>query len=131
MTPAARERLGRHVRTRRRELGLGIKDAAARAGVSRMTWDGLENATRATRDRNYARIEHALQWVSGSIEAILDGGEPTTVTDLADRPSPGGPSDDFEAAILAIEAVDEVPEEFRELIISLMRSARRQQEQAS
>lgn len=76
MTPSVRERLGEHVRARRRQLGLSVSDAARDAEVNRMTWDALERGTRATRDSNYAGIEHALQWAPGSVERILEGGEP-------------------------------------------------------
>lgn len=78
MTEAAQQRLGRHVRTRRRQLGHSINEAAQAAEVNPKTWQALERGTRAIRDHSYAGIERALRWRPGSIDTILDGGEPAS-----------------------------------------------------
>src|SRR4051812_47117974 len=43
-----RERLGRRVVSRRKELGLSLREAARRAKVMRATWTGLEQGSRRT-----------------------------------------------------------------------------------
>jgi transcriptional regulator with XRE-family HTH domain len=63
----ARKRLGQDVRDARVGLGLSVREAAKRAGVSRNTWQGLEDGTRATQDSKYESIQGALQWPAGEI----------------------------------------------------------------
>lgn len=81
-----RRRLAEQVRARRLELGISVRAAATQAGVARDTWIGLEEATRRTAETSYAAIEKTLQWETGSISAVLAGGEPTPVTE--DPPGP-------------------------------------------
>lgn len=85
----ARHRLARLVRQQRLALGLSVRAAAKKAGVDRATWAGLEDGSRSTQDRHYAGIERALEWATGSIEAILasPSGRPIL---SADQPSPAG-----------------------------------------
>ncbi len=75
-----RTRLADVVRARRTELRTSVRAAAKQAGIARDTWIGLEEATRRTAEINYAGIEDTLQWARGSIQLILDGGEPVPVT---------------------------------------------------
>jgi transcriptional regulator with XRE-family HTH domain len=72
----ARQRLGELVLARRHELGLSLREAARRAGIMRPTWTGMEHGSRRTAAYNFAAIERALDWRSGSIEAVLAGGQP-------------------------------------------------------
>lgn len=72
-----RDRLARHVRERRIQLRLSARAASAKAGVDRATWASMEKGTRRTAEYQYTGIEYALDWTLGSIDAILDGGEPT------------------------------------------------------
>src|SRR3954453_21941659 len=74
----ARQRLGELVLARRHELGLSLREAARRAGIMRPTWTGMEHGSRRTAAYNFAAIERALDWRSGSIEAVLAGGQPHT-----------------------------------------------------
>lgn len=71
-----RARLAQAIRSRRQQLRLTQSEAAIRAGVMRNTWIGAESGGRATQGRHYAGIETALGWASGSIDAILAGGDP-------------------------------------------------------
>jgi transcriptional regulator with XRE-family HTH domain len=82
--------LGQLVLARRKELGLSIREAARRAGVMRPTWTGLEQGSRRTADYNFAAMERTLGWAAGSIESVLDGGEPTPVEEPVDGLAPGG-----------------------------------------
>jgi transcriptional regulator with XRE-family HTH domain len=48
------------MRGRRDDLGLSQREAAARAGISREEWNGLENGRRGVGIRNAARIAGVL-----------------------------------------------------------------------
>ena len=71
-----RQRLGRLVQERRRQLGLSIRAAAERGGVVRNTWASIEEGVRKTADSNWAGVQRALGWVPGSVASILNGGDP-------------------------------------------------------
>lgn len=67
-------RLGAHVRARRHELGV-TQDASG--GPSKATWYKVENAVSPPfRQSTLRSIERVLGWMPGSVERILDGGEP-------------------------------------------------------
>lgn len=66
------QRLAKAVRERRIELRLSVREASKRAGISRNTWQAVEEGTRAMRDHNYAGVEQALEWPPGHVLAILE-----------------------------------------------------------
>lgn len=78
-----RSRLAQLVRERRLQLGLSVRAAADNGGLARGTWIGLEEGTRRTADNNYAAIEHALHWTTGSVGRILEGGDPGIIQHVA------------------------------------------------
>ncbi|MEU1240085.1 helix-turn-helix transcriptional regulator [Micromonospora parva] len=78
-----RRRLAEIIKTRRLERGLSTSRAAQAAGIDRATWSTAESGTRRTSEHNWAGIERALGWTTGSIAAILGGGDPTPVNDEA------------------------------------------------
>lgn len=90
-------KVGDQVVTRRAELGLSRAELARRADVDPKTLQTLEQDRRWPQDVNRAKIEQALGWAPGSLEAIRDGGEPTELA--GDGPSqskplfPGGTAD--------------------------------------
>lgn len=80
-TPEALRRLGAHVRRRRLDLGgLSQPDVHARGGPSVSVLSKIETGARAYGDRVIVKLEDALGWERGSVQAILDGGEPTVKT---------------------------------------------------
>lgn len=83
-----RQRLAHLMEQRRRALGLSVRAAAQAAGIDRATWTSAEAGTRQTAEYNYAGIEKALSWQSGSIDAILDGRDPTPVPVREKAPEP-------------------------------------------
>lgn len=85
-----RENLRRLVATRRLERQLSVSSAARAAGVSRGTWIALEAGSRETETYNYAGVERALAWAPGSIDDILDGGDPIPLEE--DRESKQDPN---------------------------------------
>ncbi|MFE0104539.1 hypothetical protein [Streptomyces sp. NPDC059009] len=69
-------RLADAVKARRLELGpLARKKAAEQAGLSKDTWQRVEEA-KPVRDMTYAKIDPVLGWARGSCVAITEGGRP-------------------------------------------------------
>lgn len=71
--------LGWWMDERRGELGLTWHEVAEAAGVSVPTLRRNANDPSGMRTTTKKKIERALRWESGSIDAILDRGEPTPV----------------------------------------------------
>lgn len=74
------ERLGRLVAWRRTELGLSQRALAAQAGVALGTATRLERGQGFPRLSNVLKIESALQWPRGTMQHVLDGGDPPEST---------------------------------------------------
>ena len=70
------QRLDALMDRRRLDLGHKWKAIAENAGVTYQTLGQLRKG-KPVAPVTVARVERALQWDSGSIRAILDGGEPT------------------------------------------------------
>lgn len=74
------ERLGRYVLDRRRELGLTQPELQAAGGPGAATIRLIEGAKATSYSgRKLRDLEAALEWRQGSINAILNGGEPRPV----------------------------------------------------
>jgi transcriptional regulator with XRE-family HTH domain len=84
-------KLGEQVRNRRAELGLTQSAVSERGGPSVETLRAVEN-NRAGRlsPRVRRALERVLQWESGSIDAVLDGGAPTPARPRPDAATVGG-----------------------------------------
>jgi len=88
-----RARLGEAIRARRLALdGMSVSAAAKLAKVDRATWTQAESGTKATETFTAARIEAALRWAPGSLDAILAGDEPTELPELAEPERPAAPA---------------------------------------
>lgn len=71
-------RLGKYVEERRRGLGLTQEDVRARGGPSTATMRLIEGALQDSyRPSILGRLERSLDWSAGSVQAILEGSEPT------------------------------------------------------
>jgi len=68
---------GQQLTGRRNKLGLSQGAAARKAGVTRVTWRHWEQDKTVPHTFNYVRIEHAMEWEPGSVEAVLTGDQPT------------------------------------------------------
>ncbi|MCX4697064.1 hypothetical protein [Streptomyces sp. NBC_01373] len=80
------ERLARLARRRRADLGVALNDANAKAGgTSKHTWQRVEKSL-PIRETNYVKIDGLLEWAPGSCIAVLEGGEPVPVGEIADNP---------------------------------------------
>jgi hypothetical protein len=102
------ERLGQAVELRIAELGLEYVRVAGAAGTSAETLSKIRKGTKASA-ATYRRLERALLWASGSVDAILAGGEPTPiVTDSDGAPPEVLEEDPQTAAVMTIlEALPE------------------------
>lgn len=63
--------------------------AARAAGINRATWTRLEDSDGGIQDYIYGAVERVLGWAPGSIDEVLDGGDPTPAK-VADRGPPAG-----------------------------------------
>lgn len=70
------QRLALRIRRRRVDLDVSQQALADAANVSLRTIANLE-AGQPAKERTLARIERALRWIPGSVDTILDGGEPS------------------------------------------------------
>ncbi|WP_326768798.1 helix-turn-helix transcriptional regulator [Streptomyces sp. NBC_01591] len=75
MPPRDLTRLAQAVKARRLQLGLARKKAADEVGMSKDTWQRVEEA-KPVRALNYAKIDRVLGWATGTCEAVGDGGDP-------------------------------------------------------
>lgn len=78
-------RLAGRVKAHRLELFPSRKAAADVAGISKDTWQRVEEGMEV-RESTYAKIDRVLGWAIGSCVAITVGGEPV----LADTPGGNG-----------------------------------------
>lgn len=103
--------LARFVQARRLELGLSVRAAADGAGINRATWATIEEGSSRLQKHRWARIERALSWTPGSIQAVIDGGQPTPLK--VER----GSRTDLEEELDRIQALD-VPASTKRKLIS-------------
>lgn len=74
----AGQRVRRHIRAARELRGWNQIDLAREADVSRGTIQRLEDGVRLSEGKE-SKIESALRWRLGSLDAIREGGEPTPI----------------------------------------------------
>ena len=87
-------RLGARVKAHRVQKYTGRKQAADAGGITKDTWQRIEEG-RPARDGSYLGVERALGWAVGSCVTIAEGGEPVLVeavngTTSAITPTPTG-----------------------------------------
>lgn len=78
-TPEDLARLAAYVERRIADLGLQYAEVARTAGFSDQTLIAIRNATKV-RSTTHRKLEKALLWAPGSVQAILNEGEPTPLT---------------------------------------------------
>lgn len=124
MTPE-RERLKAAIENRAVELRLKLNQVAQRADMSAANFLRIRTGEVALTPLAVAAIEDALEWESGSIQAILDGGVPTPRrSDSAIPPLPPGIGVDPK------EWAHWSPED-RELVLLAIRHAQQRAHQSS
>lgn len=95
--------LGQRVRAARLAAGLSIDAAAEQAGMSPVTWGRVEKGE-TVRALTYTAVEKILRWQHGSVDAILQGGQPSQLDAAADTTTQGQQYDDTAVAILRVIA---------------------------
>lgn len=111
--------IGETVVKRRTELGLSRAAAAKLASVDPKTLQSLERDERWPHDTSRVKIERALRWEPGSLDAIKNGGEPTelqkppetapVVKQPLPQPGAGGGVDDLGELRESIRHLDSLP----------------------
>lgn len=93
--------LGRLVMARRLELKIErSKDLAAQVDVSTRVMSDIERGNRRAGDATYRKLEAALAWATGSVDAVLDHkGEPTIIA-AEEAPDPDPPMTFADLALL-------------------------------
>lgn len=90
------QHLARYVADRRGELGLTQQQVQAAGGPSVATQSLIEAGTRQSIQTILAgRLEKALRWETGSVRAILAGGEPTPLPRRSRHPDEELPTAEF------------------------------------
>ncbi|MEV6035958.1 hypothetical protein AB0L65_32715 [Nonomuraea sp. NPDC052116] len=121
----------------RRRIALHLRwdDVAEAAGISAAFLRKIRSGTGA-RPLTMAKLEAALNWAPGSIDAILAGGEPADFEASVASRAPVGPdgalgrtSEDLEATIRDLAQQLE-PERVRVLLAGISRSERRYEDEA-
>ncbi|SOJ57064.1 hypothetical protein MSIMFB_04542 [Mycobacterium simulans] len=83
------EQLADEVRLRRKQLKLTQPELAERGGLSVATVRAVETNRSGRLSRRLRRaLERALEWQDGSVDAVLDGSPPRTVTAPGTGPAP-------------------------------------------
>lgn len=82
MTDATR--LSEAMEKRRLELRMKWTQVAERADLSQAGLGAIRRGERSPSPLTRARIEHALQWAPGSVDAIMAGGEPANAAQASD-----------------------------------------------
>ena len=79
ITPEARQRLARYMEDRALDLGLTWREVAKRADISIETLRLLRAGDDGARPLTMRAVDGALEWRPGSVQRILDGGEPEDI----------------------------------------------------
>ncbi|MGA5869284.1 helix-turn-helix domain-containing protein [Streptomyces cinereoruber] len=120
------------VRNRREALNFSLRAVAGEAAISINTWRRLEQGL-PIRSHNYAKVETALEWASGSIRLFLDEGK-TPIISKAAPSSPGValatlPEDALQGAVAqAVIAVTDgvTAKQIREISARVLEDLRKQ-----
>lgn len=80
MTERSLARVGELVAQRRKELGLTQSRVAHLAELNARTVTAIEEGAQWPRPDTQSRIETALMWTEGSLEAARAGGDPVSIT---------------------------------------------------
>lgn len=83
-------RAGEAIQARREEVGYRTQESLAAALGSTVKWvNNIENARHAPYRKTYVhQLERLLKWDRGSVDRILDGGEPVELPVPAPKESP-------------------------------------------
>jgi hypothetical protein len=109
---------------RRLDLKLRWNQVAAIAKVHEATLRAIRAGTNRPSQLTGRRLEDALQWSHGSIDSILNGGEPTPIGGEDESRTPAQP-DKIADAIEALRRVAEDPEASQAFMAAFARAMER------
>lgn len=101
---------------RRLELDMQWKQVAAAAKISVESLGAIRRGANRPSDLTARRLDEALKWAPGSVEAVLDGGDPAPVEQRAGR-DPG----ESAAAEKGFDPLAGLPEDFDEALAEIAR----------
>ncbi|MFC7328537.1 helix-turn-helix domain-containing protein [Marinactinospora rubrisoli] len=110
-SPTEAERLARAQRfaaaldTRRDHLGMSLAEVAQAAGMTEQNLRNIRRGKTTPRPRTRRAIEAAVAWEPGSIDTVMDGGDPTI---RPARAADVGPAAEFHAVPRADGFTDHV-----------------------
>lgn len=113
--PESWKRLGVLMRAERQRQGLSREELAEKANVSPRSIQSAESGRvpQGRRPFTLDAIERALDWASGSIDSVLDGGEPTGATEGSWRYDPRKAIPDSADELTSSDLVRFIVEVFR------------------
>jgi DNA-binding XRE family transcriptional regulator len=94
-------RLGHKLKTARAELGMEQKDVAAQIGVKRGAMHNIESGGIGKVTPTVLAYARLVGWEDGSVERVLDGGEPARRADAVPQQA-AGPDTPLELSDLSI-----------------------------
>ncbi|MFE1205705.1 hypothetical protein ACFW5V_28875 [Streptomyces sp. NPDC058762] len=104
MTTRDLDRLAPRVKAHRMELYPSRLAAAREAGISKDTWQRVEEGEEV-RESTYAKVDKALGWAIGSCLLIAEGGNPVLAgDDIAATGAPAAPATAEEARRAVFDA---------------------------
>ena len=97
ITPQSRERLYALMEERRLELGLTWREVADRAGLSYEAIRNLRTGPGGMRALSMRRLDAALEWRAGSVQALLAGGDagPADLLSASERHAASAPAEAY------------------------------------
>jgi hypothetical protein len=118
------QRLGAAIKARRAELRLtqhGIRDAGGPSQATVVKLESPEGVPGITPETK-KRLEQALRWVPGSVDAALAGGIPTPLTDAPSRIEVISESPGERILVQIVAGVSELPEKDRREVLALIQA---------
>lgn len=106
---------------RRIELDMTWRQVADAAGISLAGLGAIRRGERHPSALTVRRIENALEWTPGSVEAILGGSEPTPVESRESVKAEDNPEDEDVEQLM--QRVRRMPREDRRALLRLLRAS--------
>lgn len=121
---AAMQRLAQLVIARRVQLGYKTRASFTKAAhLSPRTLGDIETGRRPSYDKaTMAALEQVLHWTTGSIDAILDGGEPQLLDQTSFDAEPDRRDETDEA--LRRVMLSDLPDETKKALVKLLNAER-------
>jgi hypothetical protein len=124
-----RERLAQRMDDRRTELRLNWEDVARDGNLSIRVLNDLRRGATKPRRNTLRGVDVGLQWLPGSAERILDGGEPAPADIPPPPPDRGRPDDDSDSPMAVVRLFRDLMDTYDRLTVEDPDAARRMVEE--